>query len=805
MLLTNNCMAKHLIVFSLVILLVTENTFAGRPYRKSELDSVKKVEVLKRKAQADAIRKNIVYVHFSADYADSLLAQMEQFHIALNNITNQTRYSFKTKQIEGELQYMQSAIDIITQNVTRDSSVVSISSLQMYRGLLTDMQQQLQAWKDELEDDNDQLQDMTDQMTAFVRDSFTQKVAADSAFANLHLDEMLILNERWKEAKNTTGNNLDRINKLQAGVSTAYFDVVELENKTSNLLTGSGKKAFSQEYSYIWNSSRPPLDEVFVVTQQSLQDRYRILKYYLSLNVSCWMYFLFAGVIFFFWVLRNFSRIKKNASAQYQKDLQFKYIHPLPVLSTIILIMGLAPYYGLNQPAVYIQVIYLLLLIPLTIRFRALWPRKPFVYWCVLVLLFVLTYCVNAIVTPGWPLRILLLSLNSVSVIWGCLALRNSRDPAQGRVIKISIILYIMFNLAAIIANTTGRLTIAKTLSAGAETGLVQITGLLALIQILVEAFYLQMQSSRMANGMSVNFNFSKIRAELEQLLTTAAVILGIIIFITNIDLYYAGAEIFDHIFNTPRKIGSTSFTLGNLAAFGLILYFVSILQKYVGYFFGETDEDFIGDLDKKESRLVLFRLLIIMVGFFMAVVASGLPVDKVTVVLGALGVGIGLGLQNIVFNLVSGVILIFEKPMQIGDYIEVGDKKGRVQNIGIRSSKLVTPDGSEVIVPNGDILSSHMVNWTRSNNHRRAELVFSIQPSSQLQVARDTIVELMKANNFVIQGEPVEILVNTLSEDSATLTVNVWINSIYKEQEFKSEVLSGIYNKLSAKGIKIV
>jgi small-conductance mechanosensitive channel len=329
--------------------------------------------------------------------------------------------------------------------------------------------------------------------------------------------------------------------------------------------------------------------------------------------------------------------------------------------------------------------------------------------------------------------------------------------------------------------------------------------GLFVIVEILIEAFYLQMQSSRISVGMSAKFNFENIRADLYQILTVVSVLLGLIIFFTNIDLHFVMASLLDSVFNTPRKIGSTSFTIGNLLTFGVILYLVSVLQKYVGYFFGETEEDFVGDLDKKESRLVLVRLAIIMAGFFMAIVASGLPVDKVTVVLGALSVGIGLGLQNIVFNLVSGVILIFEKPMQIGDYIEVGDKKGRVQNIGIRSSKLITPDGSEVIVPNGDILSSHMVNWTRSNNHRRTELTFGVEPSSQLQLAKDSIMEELKGNSYVIQGEPVEILVNNLSETSAALTVHVWINSIYKEQEFKSQVLSNIYNRLAAKGIKIV
>jgi len=71
--------------------------------------------------------------------------------------------------------------------------------------------------------------------------------------------------------------------------------------------------------------------------------------------------------------------------------------------------------------------------------------------------------------------------------------------------------------------------------------------------------------------------------------------------------------------------------------------------------------------------------------------------------------------------------------------------------------------------------------------------------------LAKDTITEELSANTFVIQGQPIDILVNNLAADSAMLTINVWINSIYKEQEFKSEILSSLYNKLAAKGIKIV
>ena len=96
-----------------------------------------------------------------------------------------------------------------------------------------------------------------------------------------------------------------------------------------------------------------------------------------------------------------------------------------------------------------------------------------------------------------------------------------------------------------------------------------------------------------------------------------------------------------------------------------------------------------------------------------LAVAASGFPLDKLTIIFSAFGVGIGFGLQNITNNLVSGMILAFEKPIQIGDIIEVDGKAGTVKEIGIRSSKLATSDGSEVIIPNADLISHHVENWT--------------------------------------------------------------------------------------------
>jgi potassium efflux system protein len=121
-------------------------------------------------------------------------------------------------------------------------------------------------------------------------------------------------------------------------------------------------------------------------------------------------------------------------------------------------------------------------------------------------------------------------------------------------------------------------------------------------------------------------------------------------------------------------------------------------------------------------------------IGFLLAVTASGFPLDKITIIISAFGIGIGFGLQNIVNNLVSGLILAFEKPIQIGDIIEVDNRSGTIMEIGIRSSKIATSDGAEVIIPNGDLISHHVINWTLSNNNRRIELIIGVAYGSDIE-----------------------------------------------------------------------
>ena len=125
-------------------------------------------------------------------------------------------------------------------------------------------------------------------------------------------------------------------------------------------------------------------------------------------------------------------------------------------------------------------------------------------------------------------------------------------------------------------------------------------------------------------------------------------------------------------------------------------------------------------------------RWVILIVGTLLALAALGIDTTKLTLVAGALSVGIGFGLQHVVNNFVSGLILIVERPVSVGDLVEIGPLIGEIRRIGIRSSSLRTMQGAEVIVPNSDLTSKEVVNWTRSDRQRRYDIDISVAYGSQ-------------------------------------------------------------------------
>ena len=161
--------------------------------------------------------------------------------------------------------------------------------------------------------------------------------------------------------------------------------------------------------------------------------------------------------------------------------------------------------------------------------------------------------------------------------------------------------------------------------------------------------------------------------------------------------------------------------------------------------------------------------------GFFAAIAAAGMDLGRFTILAGALGVGIGFGLQNVVNNFVSGLILLFERPIKTGDTIEVGDLIGDVRTIGIRSSTVRTWQGAEVIVPNADLISGQVINWTLSDRNRRIDVDVGVKYGTDPEQVLELLLGVARADDRILDLPEPSALFLGFGDSSLNFRLRGW------------------------------
>jgi potassium-dependent mechanosensitive channel len=192
----------------------------------------------------------------------------------------------------------------------------------------------------------------------------------------------------------------------------------------------------------------------------------------------------------------------------------------------------------------------------------------------------------------------------------------------------------------------------------------------------------------------------------------------------------------------------------------------------------------------------------ILLVGFFIALGALGIDLTKITILAGAFSVGIGFGLQNVINNFVSGLILLFERPIKIGDIIEVSGNVGEVRRIGIRASIIRTADGSEVIVPNGSLISGQVTNWTLSDRGRAVEVSVSVAANSNLHRLAELLKNIAADHPDVAKEPAPRVNVTNMTASAVTLQLRVWTERTESWAEVRSDLSLAINETLAREKI---
>ena len=204
-----------------------------------------------------------------------------------------------------------------------------------------------------------------------------------------------------------------------------------------------------------------------------------------------------------------------------------------------------------------------------------------------------------------------------------------------------------------------------------------------------------------------------------------------------------------------------------------------------------------------------MLKYIVYGVGLMLALSALGVSFNNLILVAGALGVGIGFGLQSIVNNFVCGIIILFEKSLRIGDFVELADGLlGEVREINIRSTLLRTLDNADIIVPNADFISSQVNNWTLNDDIRRFSINFSVAYGSDLEQVREAGLKAAEEVSITLKREGImpDVLVTELGSSGVECILTIWAQGEWVKRPgwVKSRYLTAIYNNLRAAKIEI-
>jgi len=357
----------------------------------------------------------------------------------------------------------------------------------------------------------------------------------------------------------------------------------------------------------------------------------------------------------------------------------------------------------------------------------------------------------------------------------------------------------------ALVANAVGYALLSRLIGTSIAFGIYAAVVLYGTFRILEASVAIAMNIQPLTRLGMIRHNQALLRDRSRTVLAVLACWLWIRAVLIRLELWPSISRFWDALLSTAIPLPQVTITIGDTLTSVLVFYGAVLVSRFIQFTLSEDVYPRLGTRQGRSSAIsTLLHYFVLILGFFLAAVALGFDANRFTLLAGAFGVGIGFGLQTIVNNFMSGVILLTEQPVQVGDTIEMGQVFGEVQRIGIRSSTVRTFQGSEVIVPNADLISLQVINWTLSDRLRRIEIPVSVSYGAE----PDHVLEVLSR---IAENEP-EVLLTPASHglfrgfgDSALeFELRAWTDNFDQFLKIKSNLCVGIVAAFRAEGIQI-
>ncbi|GHB33210.1 mechanosensitive ion channel family protein [Mongoliitalea lutea] len=610
------------------------------------------------------------------------------------------------------------------------------------------------------------------------------------------------LEKSLQEARMVNANYLSRISRVSINLALVG-ERIQSQRRTLE------RSLLDKENNYLWEKRDfPDTERLLDIFKASLRFNGLIVSRYITSHMGVLFFLLTSIGVLYWWTSTNIKKIEQEKEFASIILGRLVYIHKFTLVASSLLILAISPFFFTNPPVTLFAVILFFMVsfsgILLTNRIN----KPALKVWGGLFILFVFSLISNLYWEISYNERWYLLAFGIIAILLGLQLKKviatdaeNSLPPYLSKITNV----YIGFQAVAILANILGRFSLAKMLGITATLSLMHAVSLLVFLIVIKEMIYLQIEVSRKNQSEFTSMiDFKDIQQRITKLFSLLAIAIWGYYFFESLSLLDTLLEAIGNSLAKPRNILNASFTFGQVAVFILVVYISSFLANNVAYFASIKDQQYAAAKKKRlGSAILLLRLGVLSVGFLIAIAASGIPVDKIAIVLGALSVGIGFGLQTIVNNLVSGIILAFEKPIEIGDIIQVGTIEGTVSDIGIRASKIKNYDGAEIIIPNGDLLAQQLTNWTLSDKKRRVELIIGVGYQSDPDLVTQLIYEQLTREGILTLPVP-RVYLQTFADNSINFRVLFWVDDIDVWIIIRDEVMRAIFKSFKTNNIEI-
>ncbi|SFN90266.1 Mechanosensitive ion channel [Paenimyroides ummariense] len=679
-------------------------------------------------------------------------------------------------------------INIINASIKLHSQI-NARDLQLYLKLLNNSERE----QNRLKTDNFKLDTIFKSARKSLYDISADPVLAEiaSVMSIQDREKLNSLSGRWASLDSIIAERISLIDQQGIQLSTINIQLKDLQKQTRDLLFESNIATFKKTNAKPNNSS----GSGGVITQSQINAK--IVGMYMQDNLFLFVFLPILLVsIVYYWTNRKVRFVKDKVTDTYLSSVFSEGIFMRPFTHITFMVLNLVPLLDLNTPSFYqflIQSLSVFMFVKMLDKQERKKYGKFYLGFFALYIVILFLNAQNFTVVHKVVLTIVSISTAVIAVILMSKGIIKNNVQKTYGIISLLIILTTLLSLFCLFTN---RVLVSYNLIYASIVCVLQLICLFKVKDIILDLLKLQMLQRRLKLAIDNTVNTSNMVSNLSKPLNISVYIFCSISFISNLNLYVALESLIDAIMDLPINIGSIHITAGSIIYFIIIVFIAHFIRKHIGYVFGnvgieEEDEKF------EQSSLVITRLLIICLGYIIAVAASGLPVDKITVVLGALSVGVGMGFQNIVNNFVSGLILLFERPLKIGDNVQINGKSGRVKEMGVRTSTLQTDEGAEVIIPNGTILSQDIINWSYKNNKRRVELSYSIKSSKNAVQLEAFIVNCLVQIEDVLSFPKPTVLFDTVSEEDFKIRIQFWFKDSGNFEKVMSNTKSFLYTEL--------